>query len=290
GAFFVGGRLTKWMNLSGNVGYHYNSDVKSGSSTLLDRPDELMASVGVDFPANKYIQPIAEFRYMKYVGGRTPNAFENDPMDVILGTRIFPTRWLGFGLAYRYHVNQQDRGAYKDFDDVSSADIIIPCTDIVVGQNGTGCEPTIYRSSYTGMPAGFVPSSDPHGYIFQAFIGRRNKRQAEVENQFANVDSVTLSKTTVNIPCEPGYRPKEGTTCDDDQTISVATAASDPENDVLTYNYTVSGGRIVGSGANVSWDLSGVEPGTYTITAGVDDGCGLCGRTDTKTVEVVKCD
>jgi hypothetical protein len=290
GAFFVGGRLTKWMNLSGNVAYHYNSDVKSGGATLLDRPDELMASVGVDFPANKYIQPIAEFRYMKYVGGRTQNVFENDPMDVILGTRIYPTRWLGFGLAYRYNVNQQDRGAYKDFDDISGADIIIPCTDVVVGQSGTGCEPTIYRTSYSGLPAGFVPSSDPHGYIFQAFIGRRNKRQAEVENQFANVDSVTLSKTTVTIPCEPGFRPKEGETCDDDQTISVATAASDPENDVLTYNYTVSGGRIVGSGANVSWDLSGVEPGSYTITTGVDDGCGLCGRTDTKTVEVVKCD
>ncbi len=290
GAFFVGGRLTKWMNLSGNVGYHYNSDVKSGSSTLLDRPDELMASVGVDFPANKYIQPIAEFRYMKYVGGRTPNAFENDPMDVILGTRIFPTRWLGFGLAYRYHANEQNRDSFKDFNDASGADIVIPCPDIIVGQSGTGCTPLTYRTSYVGMPADFVPSSDPHGYIFQAFIGRRNERQAEVENQFANVDSVTLSKTTVTIPCEPGFRPKEGETCDDDQTISVSTSASDPENDVLTYNYTVSGGRIVGSGANVSWDLSGVEPGTYTITTGVDDGCGLCGKTDTKTVEVVKCE
>ena len=64
----------------------------------------------------------------------------------------------------------------------------------------------------------------------------------------------------------------------------------DPENDVLTYNYTVSGGRIVGTGANVSWDLSGLCPGTYTIVAGVDDGCGLCGKTQTKTVNVVQCD
>ena len=63
----------------------------------------------------------------------------------------------------------------------------------------------------------------------------------------------------------------------------------DPENDVLTYNYTVSGGRIVGTGAAVQWDLSGLQPGSYTITAGVDDGCGLCGQTRTETVRVVTC-
>ncbi len=71
---------------------------------------------------------------------------------------------------------------------------------------------------------------------------------------------------------------------------NVTTTAVDPENDVLTYNYTVSGGRIVGQGANVSWDLTGVNPGTYTITAGVDDGCGVCGQTKTQTITVEKCD
>jgi hypothetical protein len=59
---------------------------------------------------------------------------------------------------------------------------------------------------------------------------------------------------------------------------------------VLTYNYTVSGGRIVGQGANVSWDLTGAQPGTYTITAGVDDGCGVCGKTQTRTITVTECD
>ena len=60
----------------------------------------------------------------------------------------------------------------------------------------------------------------------------------------------------------------------------------DPESDVLTYNYTVSGGRIVGQGANVKWDVGGFSPGHYTITAGVNDGCGVCGKTQTKTITV----
>ena len=66
--------------------------------------------------------------------------------------------------------------------------------------------------------------------------------------------------------------------------IKVKTVAADPENDILTYVYNVSGGKIIGGGAEVIWDLSNAFKGTYTITAGVDDGCGVCGRTVTKTV------
>jgi hypothetical protein len=73
-------------------------------------------------------------------------------------------------------------------------------------------------------------------------------------------------------------------------TVQVTTTAVDPENDVLTYNYTVTGGRITGQGANVTWDLTGAAPGTYTITAGVDDGCGVCGQTQTRTITVRECD
>jgi hypothetical protein len=75
-------------------------------------------------------------------------------------------------------------------------------------------------------------------------------------------------------------------TLDTDSQISVKTIAVDPENDILTYVYTVTGGRIVGTGANVKWDLSGVRSGTYTITAGVDDGCGICGQTRSMTIVV----
>lgn len=69
-------------------------------------------------------------------------------------------------------------------------------------------------------------------------------------------------------------------------TISVVTTAVDPENDVLTYNYTVSAGKILGAGAKVVWDLTGVAAGTYSITAGVDDGCGICGTTITKSIVI----
>ncbi|HLA96020.1 MAG TPA: hypothetical protein VK612_09880, partial [Pyrinomonadaceae bacterium] len=289
------GRVRKWMNISANVGYHWNSDVKSdafGSDvTLLDRPDEFLLSAGVDFPVNRYFQPIGEFRHTRYVGGRTPNAFENDPYEGLIGARVFPARWFGFSGGYRYNFNQQDRDSFNDDNELTST-TFVPCFQPVPqGEGGGGnCGFFTQSSTVTGVPPGFRTSSDPHGFFFQAFIGRRNKRLEDKVNGFADVTALTLSDSEIKGGCQPGFVPKEGQTCNESTSITVATTAVDPENDVLTYNYTVSGGRIVGTGANVTWDLSGAQPGTYTITSGVDDGCGLCGKTQTQTVTVAACD
>ena len=42
--------------------------------------------------------------------------------------------------------------------------------------------------------------------------------------------------------------------------------------DVLTYSWSATGGRIVGSGANVTFDASGLAEGSCTVTAQVSDG------------------
>ncbi len=294
GALFLDARVARWMNVSGNVGYNYNSSIKGdfpgGTFTLLDRPDELLISAGADFPVNKYFQPIVEYRSLNYMGGRTPNVFENDPMDLIAGFRVFPARWIGFGFAYRYHLNQQDRGAF-DADALQTNSVVLPCRSVTgngTSGEGTVCVPVTVATSFRGVPPGFQLSDNPHGAIIQAFAGRRNKRQAEILNDPANVNSLTLSDNEIVLPCKAGYHSTSGT-CNDSTSVSVTTSASDKENDVLTYNYTVSGGRITGTGANVSWDLSGAGAGTYTVTAGVDDGCGLCGKTQTQTVTIKDC-
>ncbi|HKP73590.1 MAG TPA: hypothetical protein VJT82_11670, partial [Pyrinomonadaceae bacterium] len=72
---FADGRLSKHVNLSANIGYILNSNPRSealGDAALLDRPDELLAGVGIDFPVNKHFQPILELKSVQYVGGRTP--------------------------------------------------------------------------------------------------------------------------------------------------------------------------------------------------------------------------
>lgn len=109
-----------------------------------------------------------------------------------------------------------------------------------------------------------------------------------VFNEPPDVTDLVLEKTELRLPCRIGDEPLPTTLADKDARITVKTIAEDPEGDVLTYNYTVSGGRIVGTGANVIWILEGVAPGTYVLVAGVDDGCGVCGKTKTKSL-VVEC-
>jgi hypothetical protein len=281
---FGDARLRRYLNVSANVGYIYNSSVRgeftgNNNAVLLDRGDELLAGIGVDFPVNRFFQPILEFRSTQYVGGRTPNAFENSPIEGLAGARFYPARYLSIGGAYRHHFNQQDADSFNKNDSFTTRSIITG--------NPAGTRTTTFR----GVPPGFRTSSDPHGFIFQVTAGRRNaRRPLQVPNQPANVTNLTLSQTEIAAPCPSGQVPREGVTCSDNMTVQVATTAVDPENDVLTYNYTVAQGRIVGTGANVSWDLTGVAPGTYTITAGVDDGCGVCGQTQTRTITVRACD
>jgi len=178
------------------------------------------------------------------------------------------------------HLNQQDSASFDDTTGVT----VVTNTCRVVAQ----CGPSTVTRTFTGTPPGFVTSDNPHGAILQGWIGRRQPRQGPIENKPPSVDSVDISDTTITLGCPPGQRSRSGG-CNDNRTVSVTTHASDPENDVLTYNYTVSGGRIVGTGANVQWDLTSAQPGTYTITTGVDDGCGVCGKTDTRTVKVETC-
>jgi len=258
---FISGRLSRSVNLSANATYILNSNPKSdafggGKVALLDRPDEFITGVGFDFPLNKHFQPIAELKSVMYVGGRTPNAFPNNPVDFLGGVRLFPARWWGLSGWYRLHLNPQGG--------------------------------RLFGSSQT-FPAGFTPSSDPNGYGFQFFAGHRNERAPSILPNQPPTASLAASASTITLPCPPDMHSTSGS-CPAAPTSSVnlTTTASDPDGDTLLYSYTVTGGRVTGEGANVAWDLSGMGPGTYTASVDVDDGCG-CITSSTTSVTIATC-
>ncbi|MDX6270694.1 MAG: hypothetical protein QOD28_1917, partial [Acidobacteriota bacterium] len=258
---FADGRLSRSVNVSANLGYILNSNPRSellGDAVLLDRPDELIGGVGIDFPVNEHFQPIIEVKSVQYVGGRTPNAFQNNPVDFLAGVRIFPRRWMGFSAAYRAHMNQQGGRIFND--------------------RGLG-----------DFPRGFVQSQDPHGYIFQFWAGRRNERAPTVvpNNPPTTAVAASPSRVVLAADCPPDQRPVEGCVATG-STVQLAANATDPDGDTLLYTWSTTGGRITGDGANVTWDLSGVQPGTYTASVEVDDGCGCIAFSST-TVTVERC-
>jgi hypothetical protein len=256
---FVGGRLSKHVNLSANLTYILNSNPRGTfggvDATLLDRPDELISGVGVDLPINKHFQVIGEFKSINYVAGHTPNAFPNNPLDALGGIRIFPRRWFGFSAWYRAHLNQQGDRLFNSFD----------------------------------APAGFQESRDPHGFGFQFFAGHRQARAPiEVPNRPPTVTvSASQARVTLAAQCPPDQMADPNCTATG-STVSLTANATDPDGDTLLYTWSTTGGRITGDGANVTWDLSGVAPGTYTANVEVDDGCGCIAYSST-TVVVDRC-
>ena len=283
---FVDGRLSRHINVSANGGYILNSNPKGlGDFVLLDRPDEFLAGLGFDFPVNKHFQPIAEVRSTMYVGGHTPNAFNNNPVDAIGGVKIYPRRWFGIGLAYRIHLNQQDQ------DHFNEANFTLPIqqvTNVFVPGRGTVVVPGTSRVvAANGFPPGLVFSEDPHGFIVQFWAGHRNSRTPPPPpNQPPVVRAVTPSISSVLRPCPP---PTSSTSCTPTGSeVTLVADASDVDNDQLLYTWSVTGGRLSGEGRQVTWDLTGVANGTYTATVEVNDG-NQHTATGSATVTVADC-
>jgi hypothetical protein len=265
---FVSGRLSRSVSLHSNFGYILNSNPQSeafgtGKVSLLDRPDELVAGLGMDFVVNKHFQLITELKSIHYTGGHTPNAFPNNPVDFLGGIRIFPRRWMGFSAAYRGHLNQQGR----NFIDIFHGD----------------------DEANDGFPAGFRTSDDPHGFIFQFFAGRRNERLPTIFPNQPPTVSLAASSSRIVLPAEcSGDQMPDPACTPTANTVQLSSTATDPDGDTLLYTYSTTGGRVSGDGPNATLDLTGVAPGTYTVTVEVDDGCGCIAFTST-TVTVERC-
>jgi hypothetical protein len=291
---FLSARLSRSVNVSVNGGYILNSNPKSeafggGESTLLDRPDELLAGVGFDFPLNKYWQPILEMKSVHYVSSHTTNAFPQNPVDGLAGIKFFPARWWGLGAWYRRNLNPHSEDSFKP-----GADFNVPISNLsgvfVPGRGIIIVPGTTSPATANGLPLGFQFSEDPQGFGFQFFIGHRNQREPDVlPNQAPVISSFAASTSTVTVPCAPGSHSASGN-CPSSMANSVGltTTASDPDGDTLLYTYSATGGRITGDGANVTWDLSGLQPGTYTASVEVDDGCG-CVSFSSTTVTIANC-
>ncbi len=120
----VDSRLHKYINLSANVGYIRKGDPRAEdlsfgplaagvrviqgfgrSERALDLPNEMRSGIGVDFPLSQYLQLIAEINSTYYVGSRTPTLLRNNPVDLVVGAKIFPTRWFSINAAYQRHLN-----------------------------------------------------------------------------------------------------------------------------------------------------------------------------------------
>jgi hypothetical protein len=106
---------------------------------------------------------------------------------------------------------------------------------------------------------------------------KKNKKNEQQAPQ-SNPPTIRLTPSTnVVINC-----PGEGSS------VQLAADAVSPQGLPLRYNWTATGGRIVGTGASTTWDFSGVQPGTYTVTVEVNSGREQDCTAFTQTAVVVR--
>lgn len=102
------------------------------------------------------------------------------------------------------------------------------------------------------------------------------------------VENIILDEERVHTWC-PSSMSEDAMCSKNDLNVKVKSLSKDAEQNGLKYYYTVSGGEIIGEGADVVWNFADIRPGKYTITASVGNDSLIYGNTVTKTVEVEEC-
>ncbi len=117
-------------------------------------------------------------------------------------------------------------------------------------------------------------------YLMTNFNGTLLNANAR-QNNFRIGTGAVLRWGYPPIPAKPNHPPVascsatptsvyQGST----EPVTIHVAATDADNDPLTYSYTASGGAVDGTGPDVRWNPSGLALGSYTVNVKVDDGKG----------------
>jgi hypothetical protein len=114
--------------------------------------------------------------------------------------------------------------------------------------------------------------------LFSASAIAQKRRKGEQQAPQSNPPTIKLTPSTNLVINCPG----------DAAVVQLAADAVSPQGLPLRYNWSSTGGRIVGSGANTTWDFAGVQPGTYTVTVEVNSGREQDCTAFTQTAVVVR--
>ena len=299
-----------------NFGYKFvRAPRDSQGNILFDMPDQVRTGVGfLMFPGSRF-QPMVEYSGVVFVSApSTPpdNSFgARDPIDGVWGLRMYPWKNIGIDIGYRRMLNLRDLNdrngfvvkigaaywpekappinhpptvsctADKSMVYLDSGDVItVNCT-----ASDPDNDPLTYTWSSTG---GKVDGNGPQvRWLSAATPAGSDVITAKVDDGRGGSAS---SAVTVRVEPKPNHPPTITCTADRSsvfasEKVHITTNASDPDGDPLTYTWRANAGQIVGDGAAVDLDTSGLAPGNYSVTVRVDDGRG--GAADcSSTVEV----
>jgi len=291
------------VTLTFNFGARFARDPNDGGVQLLTQANQLRMGGGFILLPQNRIQFMSEFTGVVFVGDSTPNnSFGvRNPLDGVWGFRLYPTENLAMDLGYRHMLNldnAQDRHGFViklgyahqpapppppsnrqpvATCSVNPAAIITGSTD-PVNITATASDPDgdtlVYSWSASG---GMVQGAGAQVRWLPGGAGPGNYRVSVTVSD--NRGGTAACTADVRVDPRPN-RPPTVTVTGDRPTVLVGervrftASCTDPDGDPLTYTWRTNGGQIVGSGASVELDTSGLAPGSYTATVRCEDGRG----------------
>jgi hypothetical protein len=288
-----------------NFGYKFvRAPRDSQGNVLFDMPDQVRTGVGfLMFPESRF-QPMVEYSGVVFVSapGTPPdNSFgARDPIDGVWGLRMYPWKNIGIDIGYRRMLNLRDLNDRNGFVVKIGAAYWpekAPPINHPPTVSCTADKSMVYLDSgdmITVNCSASDPDNDPLTYTWSSTGGKVDGNGPQVRWLSAGTpvgsDVITAkvddgrggsasSAVTVRVEPKPNHPPTISCTADRSsvfagEKIHITTNASDPDGDPLTYTWRANAGQIVGNGAAVDLDTSGLAPGNYSVTVRVDDGRG----------------
>jgi len=309
----------KWSNLltgTFNFGYMFVRAPRDNNSQILfAMPDQVRTGFGfLLFPESRF-EPMMEYSSVIFASApdspRSMTFGARDPVDGVWGLRMYPWKYVGIDLGYRYMLNLRDLndrsgfvvkvgvGYWPEKAPPVNHPPTISCTEdnsMVYLDSGDVVTVTCTASD---------PDNDPLTYTWSSTCGKVDGTGPTVRWLSAGVPvgSCTITakvddgrggsaSSSVAVRVEPRPHRPPTITCSADRSsvfagekVHITTNAVSPDGDKLNYTWRANAGQIVGGGAAVDYDTTGLAPGNYTVTVRVDNGFG--GAADcSSTVEV----
>jgi outer membrane protein OmpA-like peptidoglycan-associated protein len=284
-------------------------DSEMDDIVLADLQHEFWYRGGASVPIGRMAEAIAELDGKTYFGSRTFGLNPRSPLDLVIGLRAYPAEWISIGGGYR--------ASLRHIEDNPGRGLHGAETHGLVAQIGLGLrrndppvvtcavsKATILQDETTTIRAN---ASDPEGdtltYTWTSTGGKITGTDSTAtfdatgvapgkytvtatvsdgEHSVSCTADITVLKR--NLPPTVTLQPETATVILGESTTFRATA-SDPNNDPLTYVWTVNNENVAAAGPELVFGSEGRQPGDYTVTVTVSDGELSANDSSTVTVQ-----
>jgi outer membrane protein OmpA-like peptidoglycan-associated protein len=278
-----------FIRLHANAGLNFVGEPEHADVTFRN---EFIYRAGLELPVHSSVRLIAEAVGHVPFGDGVSGLDPHHPLDLITGIRYFPTRWASFGAGYQASLgnvfHNPDRGGKVNGFVVqgtfgsrrSLESLTVSCSvsrstifhDEVATLRANVYNPTGGRLTYNWSSTGGningggdqvdFSSSAPGTFTVTATVS--NGRQTATCSSQITVNRRPVAPTVSIEPASFSILPGES--------VDLRCIASDPNNAILTYAWTVNGQPLAAQGPNITFGSEGRNPGSYNVTCTVSNG------------------